>query len=48
MAGIMLYALFKSPGIFRAKDNGMEKVKYIVTLLVFEFLFGFGIYVILI
>ena len=48
MAGIMLYALFKSPGIFRAKDNGMEKAKYIVTLLVFEFLFGVGIYAILI
>lgn len=48
MAGIMLYALFKSPGNYRAKDNGVKKAKYIVTLLGFESLFGFGIYIILI
>lgn len=47
MAGLMLYALFKSPGNFRSKNNGVEKTKYIVTLFAFELLFGFGIYVIL-
>lgn len=41
LVGIMLLAIFMAPRNYASKKNGVERIKYIVELIIFEIMFGF-------
>ena len=41
LIGMMLWAIFVAPGNYATKGNRIEKIKYVVELIVFEIMFGF-------
>lgn len=41
LIGIMLWAILMAPGNYATKGNKVEKIKYVVGLIIFEVMFGF-------
>ena len=41
LLSIMLWAIFMAPGNYATKGNRVEKIKYVVELIIFEIIFGF-------
>ena len=41
LLGIMLWAIFMAPSNYDTKGNRIEKIKYVVELIIFEIMFGF-------
>ena len=41
LLGIMLWAIFMAPSKYATKGNKVEKIKYVVELIIFEIMFGF-------
>lgn len=41
LLGIMLWAIFMAPSNYGTKGNRVEKIKYVVELIIFEIMFGF-------
>lgn len=41
LIGIMLWAIFMVPGNYATKGNRVEKIRYVVELIIFEIMFGF-------
>ena len=37
----MLWAIFMAPSNYGTKGNRVEKIKYVVELIIFEIMFGF-------
>ena len=40
LLGIMLWAIFMAPSKYAVKGNRVEKIKYVVELVIFEIMFG--------
>ena len=41
LLGIMLWAIFMAPSKYATKGKRVEKIKYVVGLIIFEIMFGF-------